>query len=75
MNPVTQAVGALLHPVVDALKAHPTILAMAVMNFGLMGIVWYELQQIFAQQGEIHALLSKCVDPEILKMLGLLPRS
>jgi len=58
--------------IVDALKSHPVVLALVIMNLGLMGIVFYELQQIFAQQSEIHALLSKCVDPDVLRSLGLI---
>lgn len=57
--------------VVDALKANPLALALVVMNLALLGIVWFELNLIFTQQREISALLSKCIDPEALKALGL----
>jgi hypothetical protein len=57
---------------IEAMKSHPLALGLVIMNVGLMVIVWFEMSQVFSQQKEINALLSKCVDPEILRGLGLI---
>ena len=67
-------IGPVATSIIDGLKGQPIVLALVVINLALLGIVWYELNHIFAMQSEINALLSKCVDPEILRSLGLLPR-
>ena len=67
-------IGPAITSAIDGLKAQPMTLALVVINLALLGIVWHELNQIFAMQREINALLSKCIDPEILRSLGLLPK-
>jgi len=67
--------GPLATSVVEGLKTQPMTLALVVINLALLGVVWFETNQIFVMQSEINALLSKCIDPEILRSLGLLPRT
>jgi len=67
-------IGPMATSVIDGLKSQPMTLALVVINLALLGIIWYELNQIFIMQREINALLSKCIDPEILRSLGLLPK-
>jgi len=57
--------------VAQSMRDHPFVLALVITNVGLMLIVWIEITMIFHQQSEINALLSKCVDPEVLRSLGL----
>jgi len=68
-------IGPAITGVVDGLKSQPMTLALVVINLALLGVVWYETNQIFAMQSEINALLSKCVDADILRSLGLLPKA
>jgi len=57
--------------VVESMRDHPLALALVIMNVALLVIVWLEMAAIFRQQSEINALLSKCVDPDVLRSLGL----
>jgi hypothetical protein len=73
MNPgVIEEIGKVASGFVESLKGHPLVLALVVMNLALLVIVWLELDQVFRQQREVNALLSKCVDPEILRGLGMI---
>lgn len=67
MNPV-QIAGS----IVESMKSHPFLLAFVLTNGGLLLLLWFELQHMFLLQKEVAALLSKCVDPEVLRSLGLI---
>ncbi len=54
------------------LKGHPMLLAFFVIVLALVVLVAFELWAIFEAQREVNALLSKCVDPEVLKQLGII---
>jgi len=66
--------GTVITSVVNALKPEPLLLASFLVVMVALGVVVWELQAVFAAQREVNALLSKCVDADILKALGILPK-
>jgi len=73
MSPI-QATGAAAMSFMDALKREPLALALVVMNFALIGFVYYQSSifnsqradnvKLFVQmQGEVQKLLSQCIVP------------
>ena len=73
MSPI-QATGQAARGFMDALKSEPIVLALCVMNFALIGFVYFQSKQfntqrednvkLFVQmQGEVQKLLSQCIVP------------
>ena len=73
-GPVEEA-GQTARSLIDALKAEPLSLALAVMNVALLAVFWFILStlatsnrareiQLFEQQRHTAELLSRCVVPE-----------
>jgi len=73
MNPgPVEEVGKVASGFVESLKQQPLSLALVVMNFALLGLLYYvagmaagarerEVSLVYADQKEIRELLSKCV--------------
>lgn len=73
MSPI-QATGQAALSFMDALKREPLALALVVMNFALIGFVYFQSVQFNSQrvdnvklfvqvQGEVQKLLSQCIVP------------
>jgi len=69
---VLETIGRVTVSVIESLKTHPGMLALAIMNLALLYLAWFEFNVLVHQQREVLALMTKCVDPEILKSLGLI---
>ena len=57
--------------IAEGLKSQPAVLASFFVVMAALAVVVYELQAVFASQREVNALLTKCVDMDLLKQLGI----
>jgi CHASE3 domain sensor protein len=76
MSPVSE-VARTAGSLFEALKEHPLVLAMVVMNFALLGYLFWTgssaMEQVYKANNETQQLLAKCVQVEWDQLKALMP--